>query len=105
MRTYADPAAPSINEKPAVTVRADRADEKITVIKPRAAHHERIETPALLGVHRGIDPQRSCRAFASHAATLSKPTDTDWARRVLAWRAHQLIVGARRRVERRAGRT
>ena len=101
------PQQMQLRSVPAVSVRANRADEKIAVVRPWAAHHVGIEPPAFLGVHRGIDPQRARRAFASHAVTLSSPTDTDWVRRVAdrhvrrIWRAQ---VRARRRA-RRAGRT
>lgn len=92
----------------AVTACADRADEEVAVRGRRSAHHEGIEAPAFLGVHRGIDPQRGCRAFASHASTLSRTTDTDTdrPRRVAECRVHRLIGSrAQRRVERRAVRT
>ena len=58
-----------------------------------------IEAPAF-SVHRRIDPQRSRRAFASHAVTLSSPTDTDRAHRVPDSRARRIwrdLVRARRR--------
>jgi len=38
MRAHADTVPTAVDEKPAVTIRAYRADEKVAVIKPRAAH-------------------------------------------------------------------
>jgi PPE-repeat protein len=81
---------------------------EIAVVGPRALHDVGIEAQAFVGVHRRIDPQRGRRAFASHAVTLSSPTDTDRARRVAdrhvrrVWRD---LVRARRRARRGAGRT
>lgn len=75
---------------PAVTVRANRADEKIAVVRPRTLHDVGIEAPAFVGVHRNIDPQRSRRALASHAVTLSSPTDTYRAHRVPDRRARRI---------------
>ena len=95
------PYQTQLRSVPAVPVRADRADEEIAVVGPRAAHHIGVEAPAFLGVHHGIDPQRGRRAFASHAVTLSSPTDTDRPRgglRLSGGRAGQ-------RIARRAGRT
>jgi len=96
---------------PAVTVCADGTGEKIAVVGPRALHDVGIEAPAFVGVHRRIDPQRGRRALASHAVTLSSPTDTYRAHRVpdrRAGRARRIwrdLVRARRRVRRGAGRT
>src|SRR5271163_2169425 len=93
---------------PAVTVCADGTDEKIAILGHRALHNVGIEAPAFVGVHRRIDPQRSRRALASHAVTLSSPTDTYRARRVADRHVRRIwrdLVRARRRARRGAGRT
>ena len=79
-----------------------------TLTTTRALHDVGIEASAFVGVHRRIDPQRSRRAFASHAVTLSSPTDTYRARRVADRHVRRIwrdLVRARRRVRRGAGRT
>ena len=68
-----------------VTVCADGAGEEIAVVGPRSLHYVGIEAPAFVGVHRGIDPQRRRRAFASHAVTLSSFTAPAQASGPTAW--------------------
>lgn len=81
MRPHTNPGATSVNEKPAVTVFPDSAGEKITIPDTRSLHNVGVETPALAGMHRRIDPQRGPQ-IGSHAPTLNNLTDIIALRRI-----------------------
>ena len=106
MRAHAHPDTAAVDEEPSVTIGADRTREEIAIVGPGAAHHIGVEPPTLLGVHRGIDPQRARSAVIAHASTLSRPTDTDSPRRARAQPlGHLLGRHGLRRVAFRTART